>query len=192
MKSRLVQIFKRSYINPEDLLFQKKDMAEEIFTHWKEHFTAQREFIELLKNYEEAVKYSNKLMENFKSFNECYKCSVLEKKGCCKAGLENEVTINIILINLFLEKDLPTEREIAGRCFFVGSKGCKIFARPYLCREFFCRRLLNTFNEEEYQKISVAIAEELTLLYKLCEYIKRELNFLLGEFIYELDITGYS
>ncbi|MFN4132620.1 MAG: hypothetical protein ACK4GE_06040, partial [Caldimicrobium sp.] len=68
----------------------------------------------------------------------------------------------------------------------------KIFARPYLCREFFCRRLMEKFSIQDYKQISQAIANELTLLYQLCEYIKKELNFLLGDFIYELDITGYS
>ena len=192
IKSRLSQIFKRDYSSPEELLFEKRALAENLFHHWKEHFFHQKDFLDLLTSYERAVKFSNNLMENFKSFEECYICSVIEGKGCCKAGLENEVTVNILLINLFLEKDISEAREIPGRCFFVGSKGCKIFARPYLCREFFCRRLSDKFSQEEYKKISQAIAEELTLLYKLCEYIKREFNFLLGEFVYELDITGYS
>lgn len=192
MKSRLVKIFQRTYKNPEELLWEKRAVAEELFNHWKEFFLQQEDFLKLLNNYEKSVHYSNTLMLSLKSFEECYICSAIEKKGCCKAGLENEVTINIILVNLFLNKEMPWKREVSGRCFFVGERGCKIFARPYLCREFFCRRLMERFSSEDYKKISQAIAEELTLLYQLSEYIKKELNFLLGEFIYELDITGYS
>ncbi|MFN3567803.1 MAG: hypothetical protein ACK4UR_02710, partial [Caldimicrobium sp.] len=178
--------------DPEELLFEKKKIAEEIYANWKDYLLSQKDFIQLLREYEASVLRANYFMEIYKSFEECFICSVLENKGCCKAGLENEVTVNIILINFFLEKEIPLEREIGKRCFFVGSRGCKLFARPYLCREFFCNRLKQKFTQEEYKEISQAIAQELTLLYTLCDYIKKEMIFLTGEFVYELDITGYS
>ncbi|BAU23440.1 hypothetical protein THC_1059 [Caldimicrobium thiodismutans] len=192
MSTRLKFLFQRTYSSPEELLHKKFTIAEDLFSSWKDHFLKQEDFLNLLKEYEQAVLNSNSIMEKIKSFEECYICSVIDKKGCCKAGLENEVTINILLINMFLNKEIPLEREVSGRCFFVGPKGCKIFARPYLCREFFCKRLKEKFREEEYIKLTQAIAEELTLLYRLCEYIKREYQFLLGEFLFEMDITGYS
>lgn len=192
MFTRLKFLFQSGYVSPEELLQKKFSIAEDLFFAWKEHFFKQKEFLALLREYESAVINSNSIMKDIKSFEECYICSVIDKKGCCKAGLENEVTINILLINKFLNKDIPLEREVSGRCFFVGPRGCKIFARPYLCREFFCRRLKEKFKEEEYIKLTQAIAEELTLLYRLCEYIKKEYQFLLGEFLFEMDITGYS
>lgn len=192
MSASLKFLFKPAYTSPEELLQKKLMVANELFFSWKDHFFKQEDFLKLLQNYEKSILNSNLIMENIKSFEECYICSVLDKKGCCKAGLENEVTINILLINRFLNKDIPTEREVPGRCFFVGPRGCKIFARPYLCREFFCKRLKERFKEDEYIKVTQAIAEELTLLYQLCEYIKREYQFLLGEFLFEMDITGYS
>ncbi len=192
MSARLKFLFKPVYSSPEELLQKKFLVADELFFSWKDHFLRQEDFLKLLQDYERSILNSNLIMENIKSFEECYICSVIDKKGCCKAGLENEVTINILLINRFLNKDIPTEREVPGRCFFVGPRGCKIFARPYLCREFFCKRLKERFKEEEYIRVTQAIAEELTLLYKLCEYIKREYQFLLGEFLFEMDITGYS
>ncbi|MGC9017920.1 MAG: hypothetical protein ACP5JQ_07050 [Caldimicrobium sp.] len=190
--SKIRALFKHSYKSPEELLLEKIQVAKELFEPWKDYFENQPDFRELLKEYEKAVINSNKIMQEIKSFEECYICSVIDQKGCCKAGLENEVTVNIILINWFLGKELPKEREVPGRCFFVGPKGCKIFARPYLCREFFCRRLQNKFTQEEYIKVTQAIAHELTLLYQLCEYIKKEYQFLLGDFLLEMDLTGYS
>jgi len=192
MYSRLNRLFKREYKTPEELLYEKFKVAAELFHPWKEHFLKNKEFKALLTEYSKAVETSNEIMERIKSFEECYICSVIDKKGCCKAGLENEVTVNIILINWFLGKEMPKDREVPGRCFFVGEKGCKIFARPYLCREFFCRRLKEKFSEEEYILVTQAISHELTLLYQLCGYIKREYEFLLGEFLIELDLTGYS
>ncbi|MFN3504715.1 MAG: hypothetical protein ACK4Y7_00705 [Caldimicrobium sp.] len=192
MKSRIVQLFKRDYLDLEELLLEKRKIAEELYEHWKDHFLKQKDFNNLLRKYEASIHTSNHLMQTIKSFEECYICSVIETKGCCKAGLENEVTVNIFLINLFLEKEIPSGREVKGRCFFVGNNGCKLFARPYLCREFFCKRLTQKFTLEEFKELSQAIAQELTLLYALCDYIKKEINFLIGEFVYELDVTGYS
>ncbi|MEZ0344308.1 MAG: hypothetical protein ABWJ99_05865 [Caldimicrobium sp.] len=190
--SKLKVLFKRQYQTSEELLLEKFQIAKDLFEPWKDYFEKQKDFKMLLKEYEKAVINSNKVMEDIKSFEECYICSVIDKKGCCKAGLENEVTVNIILINWFLGKVMPKEREVPGRCFFVGPKGCKIFARPYLCREFFCKRLQNKFSQDEYVRVTQAIAHELTLLYQLCEYIKREYQFLLGDFLMEMDLTGYS
>jgi len=192
MKSRLQKIFQRRYIFPEDLLREKVAIANEIFESFGSHFLKHKDFREMLKQYEKAIEISNRRMEEFRSFKECYECTVLEGKGCCKAGLENEATVAIILLNLFLEKSIPQEREVPKRCFFVGPVGCKLFARPPLCREFFCRRLLDNFTQEEYVLITQAIADELTLQGILVRYIRNELDFLTGEFLYELDITGYS
>lgn len=190
--SKLKLLFKRQYKTSEELLFEKFQIAKDLFEPWKEYFEEKEEFKLLLEDYEKAVINSNKVMEEIKSFEECYVCSVIDKKGCCKAGLENEVTVNIILINWFLKKELPKEREVPGRCFFVGPRGCKIFARPYLCREFFCRRLQNKFTHDDFVLVTQVITQELTLLYQLCEYIKREYQFLLGDFLMEMDLTGYS
>lgn len=178
--------------DPTALILEKIRIASELFTDWNEYFLKDEKFIKLLEKYKESIIKSNELMEKLESFQECYICSVEENKGCCKIGLENEVTINILLINMFLKTPIPEEREVPGRCFFVGPTGCKIFARPYLCREFFCNRLLRLFSPEEYALLTQSISNELTLLYEISVYIRKELEFLLGEFLLELDIAGYS
>jgi len=177
--------------DPTYLILEKISTAEEIYKAWNEYFYQDKDFLKMLKEYEKAVEESNKIMENCGTFKECYICSVIDKKGCCKAGLENEATINIILLNMFLKKPIPKEREVPGRCFFVGPTGCKIFARPYLCREYFCNRLLNKLTQEQYAKITQVLNRELTLLYTITQYIRNQLEFLMGEFLFELDIAGY-
>lgn len=177
--------------DPTELILEKIRTAEELYEHWNHYFLKDQIFLENLKKYEKAVEASNKVMEKMGTFRECYECSVLEKKGCCKAGLENEVTINIVLLNLFLKREIPKEREVPFRCFFVGPLGCKIFARPYLCREFFCKRIMDKLTQEQYAIITQTLNEELTLLYKVTSYIRSQLEFLLGEFLFELDIAGY-
>ncbi|WP_022855945.1 hypothetical protein [Thermodesulfobacterium thermophilum] len=177
--------------DPTALMKEKILTAEELFEHWNDYFYKDSKFLKLLKRYENAVLLSNQTMSNLETFNECYVCSVIDKKGCCKAGIEAEVTINILLLNLFLRKDIPKEREIPLRCFFVGPTGCKIFARPFICRDYFCRRLLNKLTQEEYALVTQVLNEELTLLYEITRYIRKQLEFLLGEFLLELDIVGY-
>jgi len=95
----------------------------------------------------------------------------------------------LILINFLLKKEVPKEREFEDKCFFVGEKGCKLFARPYICRDYFCKRLLNLFNNS-YIILTQILNTELVLLYKISSYIKKELESLTGEFLLELDITG--
>ncbi len=180
-------------INPDPslLILEKIKIAENLFNDWKEYFLRDEKFLKDLHDYQKAIQNSNKLMEELGSFEECYYCSAIENSGCCKAGLENEVTINILLINKFLNIEIPKEREIAERCFFVGPIGCKIFARPTLCREYFCNRLMRLFSPEEYALLTQKITEELTLLYLIERYIRKELEFLLGDFLLEMDLTGY-
>ncbi len=176
--------------NPTALIKEKIEKAKELYQNFGEYFYKDPKFVDLLKKYEKAVEKSNEMMSNMKSFEECYICTVVEKKGCCKIGLETEVTINILLINYFLKKPVPEEREVPGRCFFVGPLGCKLFARPYICRDYFCKRLLEKFDPNEYILLTQVLNEELTLLYQISSYIKNELESLMGEFLLELDITG--
>ncbi len=177
--------------DPTSLILEKIKIAENFFYDWKEYFLKDKKFLNDLYEYYKAIQDSNILMEKLGTFEECYYCSAIEKGGCCKAGFENEVTINILLINLFLNVKIPKEREIAERCFFVGSTGCKIFARPTLCREYFCNRLLRLFSPEEYVSLTQTISRELTLLYLIERYIRKELEFLLGDFLLEIDLKGY-
>lgn len=191
MISRL-RFFTRLDLDPTELILKKIEVAEELYNSWKEVFLRDEEFLRLLEKYEISVLNSNQVMQEKKTFEECYICTVLDGKGCCKAGLENEMTINILLLNMFLKKEIPKEREVPGRCFFVGPLGCKIFGRPYLCREFFCKRILDKLSQKDYATITQYLNEELTLLYLINNYIKNLLEFLMGEFLLELDVTGYS
>jgi hypothetical protein len=176
--------------DPTSLILEKIKIAEELYDNWSDYFYKDEKLLDYLQRYEKAVLKSNETMENFGTFKECYVCSVIDKKGCCKIGLENEVTINILLVNMLLKKPIPKEREVPLRCFFVGPTGCKLFARPFLCRDYFCKRLLNKLSEKEYILITQVLNEELTLLYQITSYIRKELEFLLGDFLMELDLTG--
>ncbi len=177
--------------DPTRLIEEKIQIAQELFDLWGEALKQDDEIAPLLDQYREAVNASNQIMSQAGTFQECYICSVEEKKGCCKIGLENECTILILILNLLLGVKFPKEREIPGGCFFVGPRGCKIFARPMLCRDYFCIRHYEKIPEEVMAKITQVLQDELMLLHKITRLIKYRLECWTGDFLLELDLTGY-
>ncbi len=178
--------------DPTRLIEEKIEIAKELFEVWGEGLKEDPEIAPLLEEYRKAVEASNQAMEEAGTFRECYICTVEEKKGCCKIGLENECTILILILNLLLGVEFPKEREVPGRCFFVGPLGCKIFARPMLCRDYFCVRHYEKIPEEVMAHITQVLNEELVLLHRITRLIKHRLESWTGDFMLELDLTGYA
>ncbi|WP_022852386.1 hypothetical protein [Thermodesulfatator atlanticus] len=178
--------------DPTRLIEEKIQTAQEIFIIWGEDLKKDALIKALLPRYEKAVNASNKAMEEAGTFKECYVCSVIDKKGCCKIGLENECSVLILLLNLLFDVKFPEEREVPGRCFFVGPVGCKIFARPMLCRDYFCLRLQKMLSEKEMAHITQVLNEELTLLHQINTRMRELLEEWTGRFLLEYDLTGYG
>ncbi|WP_297056896.1 hypothetical protein [Thermosulfurimonas sp.] len=178
--------------DPTRLIQEKMAVAEELYTLWGESFLGDPEIPELLEHYRRAVEHSNRTMEQAGTFRECYLCTVEEGQGCCKIGLENECTVLILLLNRLLGVELPREREVPGRCFFVGPLGCKILARPMLCRDYFCRRHYARIPEETMARVTAVLNQELVLLYRITSLLRARLEFWTGDFLQELDLTGYT
>jgi len=187
-----MRILRLARPDPTRLIEEKIAVARELYDLWGEALLEDEEISPLFPRYSEAVHKSNKIMEKFGTFEECYLCTVIDQKGCCKIGLENECTVLILLLNLLLGVDFPKEREVPGRCFFVGPRGCKIFARPMLCRDYFCIRHHQKLSEEQMAKITQVLNEELVLLYQITSLIRRRLEVWTGDFLLELDLTGYG
>ena len=178
--------------DPTRLIEEKIAVAQELFELWGEGLREDEEIKPLLPAYREAVERSNQVMEEAGTFRECYVCSVIDKKGCCKIGLENECTVLILLLNLLLGVRFPDEREVPGRCFFVGPTGCKIFARPMLCRDYFCIRHHEKLSQAQMARITQVLNDELVLLHRLTSLMRRRLEAWTGDFLLELDLTGYG
>jgi len=178
--------------DPTKLIEEKIALAEELFEVWGPGLKEDPEIAPLLPLYKKAVEASNKAMEEAGTFKECFVCTVEEGKGCCKIGLENECTVLILLLNLLLGVKFPKEREVPGRCFFVGPLGCKILARPMLCRDYFCLRHYKKVPEEVMAHITQVLHEELMLLHQITRLIRHRLESWIGDFLMELDLTGYT
>ena len=167
-------------------------LAEDLYRLWGESLLRDPEVSPLLEAYRGAVARSNRAMEEAGTFRECYVCTVEDGQGCCKIGLENECTVLILLLNRLLGVTFPEAREVPGRCFFVGPLGCKILARPMLCRDYFCRRHYSRIPEKIMAGVTAVLNEELTLLYRITSLLRARLEFWTGDFLQELDLTGYT
>ncbi len=178
--------------DPTRLIEEKIQVAQELYEVWGEGLLQDEEIVPLLEDYRRAVQASDAAMEAAGTFKECYVCTVMDQKGCCKIGLENECTVLILLLNLLLGVNFPREREVPGRCFFVGPLGCKIFARPMLCRDYFCVRHYKKVPEEEMRRVTQILNDELTLLYRINSLLRHRLESWIGDFLLELDLTGYG
>ncbi len=178
--------------DPTRLIEEKIAVAEDLYRLWGESFLRDPDLPPLIEAYRRAVEVSNQAMGEAGTFRECYLCSVEDGQGCCKIGLENECTVLILLLNRLLGVNFPEEREVPGRCFFVGPLGCKILARPMLCRDYFCRRHYTKIPEKTMAWVTAVLNEELTLLYRLTSLLRARLEFWTGDFLQELDLTGYT
>ncbi len=178
--------------DPTRLIEEKISVARELYALWGKDLKEDEELKPLLARYLQAVERSNQAMEEAGTFDECYRCSVIDQKGCCKIGLENECTVLILLLNLMLGVEFPEEREVPGRCFFVGPRGCKILARPMLCRDYFCIRHHQRLTEAQMAHITQVLNDELVLLHQITSLMRRRLEAWTGDFLLELDLTGYG
>ncbi|MCB2188911.1 MAG: hypothetical protein KQJ78_21025 [Deltaproteobacteria bacterium] len=82
---------------------------------------------------------------------DCAVCALSVSGSCCFDGVEKWFDFRMILINLLLGVELPTSREVAGQCFFIGPQGCKLIARNSICINHFCPPVLAKMGQEEVQ-----------------------------------------
>lgn len=68
----------------------------------------------------------------------CAACAGRDQISCCFDGAEWWFGHRLLLLNLLMGVELPTSREVADQCLFLGAKGCKLIARFGICINFFC------------------------------------------------------
>jgi hypothetical protein len=120
----------------------------------------------------EAIEDSHAEMMNLGIPDECRDCE--EKRGgsCCGKGLENYYSGNLLLINLLLGKDLPTERFDGRSCFFLGSEGCRLGARDVICINYLCDEITSRFPAPRVASLREKEGIEIRLLFELNESIR--------------------
>ncbi|MBA2848994.1 hypothetical protein G4V39_10535 [Thermosulfuriphilus ammonigenes] len=170
---------------------EKMARAQELFTRFGQDFLSEEGIVRLLRRYRQGIERSNQAMAQVGTFAECKVCSVDEGRGCCKVGLENETTVIILLLNHLLDHPVPQEREVEEGCFFVGKQGCRLLAKPYLCRDYFCRRHFEKIAKEKMIFVTQELHQELETLYLLEEALIKRLRERLGGFLLDFQTRNY-
>ncbi|MBA2848995.1 hypothetical protein G4V39_10540 [Thermosulfuriphilus ammonigenes] len=154
----------------EEIILKRLDLARTLFRHHGDHL--REALFPDLNRYQQAIEQTNRALFSTGISQICASCPEEDGLTCCGTGLERHVEVSILLLNLLLGVKLPCKREDPNGCFFLGTKGCKILARPIICRNHLCLRIKEKIPLNEIIRFQNAWGEEAELTYLLSERIK--------------------
>jgi hypothetical protein len=114
-----------------------------------------------LEKYSKAVALTLESMLQAGVVAACTSCAGRSEGSCCFQGVEEWYDDVLLLINLLLEIEMPEQREIAGGCFFVGEKGCRLLARHAFCVNYLCPPLAGSLKAGPRSMLLAASGQEL-------------------------------
>jgi hypothetical protein len=127
----------------------------------------------LFFDFEQAAARSRAAMEQQGLPERCRICEELEGGSCCGVGIENRYDGYLLLINLVLGVDLPTEPKDRKSCFFLSPNGCCLKARHVICINYLCKDVLHRVEPSALANLRAVEGEEINLLFHLHERIKK-------------------
>lgn len=155
---------------------EKIAWAESSYQKFKEHFLRDKVVLDGLKGLRDAIGVSHKEMRRIGIVQICAECEEREGGSCCGAGLENRYDGWLLLINLFLDKELPETRRDAKSCFFLGEAGCLLYARHVICINYLCKKIASSSDPRKINRLREKEGQELERLFLLHEDVKRVLR----------------
>jgi hypothetical protein len=124
----------------------------------------------------EAIRESHAAMAHLGIAGECRDCEEARGGSCCGLGLENYYSGTLLLINLLLGVDVPTERVDKQSCFFLGNNGCRLSARHVICINYLCEEVTSRVNPSRIAALREREGVEVNLLFQLNERILKVLR----------------
>ncbi|OPY12383.1 MAG: hypothetical protein A4E69_02248 [Syntrophus sp. PtaB.Bin138] len=158
-------------------ILQKINTARELYAVWHADLTQDREIAGLLSSLKEAAGRSFSVMVDLGVVAACMRCEEEEGGSCCGAGIENRYSPVLLLINLLLGKSLPDHRKIPRSCFFLGERGCTLWARHILCINYLCSKIQGMLDHEALAVLQSTTGKEMDILFAVNEAIKKRLRF---------------
>ncbi|MDD3580304.1 MAG: hypothetical protein PHW74_04680 [Desulfobacca sp.] len=125
-----------------------------------------------LEHYQEAIRQTMTLNRQLGISAACALCATTGFGSCCFLGIEHQYDYIFLLINLLLGVELPKEREIQNKCWFVGPQGCKLIARHYYCQRFLCPELREQLGAAQCRQILEAVEAELYVGWELEQLVR--------------------
>ena len=162
-------------LSPEASIQEKIAWANAWWAKAGEAILASEETARLGSLLKAAVQRSHRTMAESGILEACGDC---ERTGgsCCGAGLENRYTDLLLLINLLLGVELPTERLDSGSCLFLGNQGCRLLARHVLCINYLCHGITSRIDPSRIAALRADEGDEIHLLFRLNEQFHKILS----------------
>ncbi|MEA1868055.1 MAG: hypothetical protein U9N19_08155 [Thermodesulfobacteriota bacterium] len=147
---------------------EKIALAKSLWEKYGKDLAADNEIDRLLVLYRKKISRSYELMEKFGVVTECAMCATeVPDGGCCGAGIEDWYDEFVLLLNLLLERKIPTERLGKKDCLFLGPTGCRLFARHHFCINYLCSRITDLLSPAELTALRTQSGKELFLCWQL-------------------------
>ncbi|WP_144060480.1 hypothetical protein [Archaeoglobus sulfaticallidus] len=128
---------------------------------------------EMLKELEKKIARSSEVMKKNGVSRMCAECGDM---SCCGEGIEERFDPVTILINYMLGVEVQEERVKKGWCIFLTERGCSLKAREIICINYLCDKIKEMLSLDELREVQLVCGEEMDLLFKLSEEIKKRLR----------------
>ncbi len=157
----------------KDLLVQKISRVETIFHKYRLRLVRDETLSRFLSCYLEAVAASEAVAQETGLAAFCARCGREGLGTCCGEDMEFHCEDVLLLANLVLGVEIPSNRYRPEGCYFLGEEGCLLRVRPLICRNFLCPELVSFLGEEKVKAIQETLGPEAEALFRLCEYLRR-------------------
>jgi hypothetical protein len=158
-----------------NMIEQEIKEARALYSMFGDSLRREREFAEGIQKYAAAISKTYAQMARRGITEACSTCSSKPAGSCCFQGAEEWYDHVTLLINLLMGVEIPGTREVLGGCLFVGSKGCKLFARNAFCVNYLCPNLAASMGEAEKRKLLSVSGKELLCGWELEKSLRRRL-----------------
>jgi len=166
--------------DPTSPVAHRVGWANSIFLRFKDQITADAASAVLISRLKAAATASAARMIESGLVQTCAECETLEGGSCCGRGLEDHYDGCLLLINLLLGARLPAERRDPRSCYFLGLKGCVLFARHVICVNYLCRKAAAQIDSNVLASLRELEGDQLEALFLLHERVRkvvRELEY---------------
>ena len=158
------------------MIEEEINRAKRLYESYGEALSNEDGLWELCERYRKAIVKTQEVMEEVGVVKTCSVCAREGTGSCCFQGVEEWYDHILLLMNFVFGIRTPDSREIAGSCFFVGSKGCKLFARHSFCVNYLCPNLKHLLETSHMETLLSVSGNELFCGWELEQSIHRWLR----------------
>ena len=158
----------------EELLEVEKrvQLAKRLYSAHASKLLLDKGFCSLLKAYSREIEKSKRLMVEVGLPGLCSYCATkIPGGGCCGSHIATWYDPLVLLLNLFMDVEIPDKSYYKDSCRFLGKEGCALKARYHFCVNYLCKRIHEHLDEEKVSWLKAQSGAELFLAWKLELYL---------------------